>query len=368
MILSVTIAICVLLTRTPAHGESKSAPENVLFYPAYGFRSGTDWEVPLRVWVYEERVLAEVIASNLASSFGEITDEEKAVFRKRSRHFLADSETRERIEFSFRNDPKGEVWTLADADGNILTSDANGNIHGVLRLSDARAIELMKAQESTDGWLTITATSSGHQGLGRIRLIEPEGLSIISDIDDTLRITEIPAGAQVVTRNTFLREFVATTELQEVFIKNPDSPVHYVSAGPWQLYEPLSLELIQADEVLPEGTFHMRTLRTNLLTLSSWKDLNSVLFNKEGTLEHKVTEISRLMQDFPKRRFLLLGDSGEMDPEVYRAVQEKFPEQVAEIIIRDVVNAKDLQPDRLEGMKIVTAPTVLPGRTQFSSE
>lgn len=363
-----TIATGVLILQMPAHGETKSAQENVLFYPAYGFRSGTDWEVALRVWVYEERVLAQVIASTLASSFGEITDDEKAVFRKRTRHFLADSETRERVEFSFENDPQGEVWQLADADGKVLTSDANGNILGVLRMSNARAIELLKAQESDDGWLTITATSAGHQGRGRIQLIEPEGVSIISDIDDTLKITEIPAGAQVVSRNIFLREFVATTELREIFKTNSDAPVHYVSAGPWQLYEPLSLELIQADEVLPEGTFHMRTLRTNLLTLSSWRDLSSVLFNKEGTLEHKVTEISRLMQNFPRRRFLLIGDSGEMDPEVYRAVQEKFPEQVGEIIIRDVVNAKELQPERLKGMRIVTAPVVLPGESQFSSE
>jgi phosphatidate phosphatase APP1 len=134
------------------------------------------------------------------------------------------------------------------------------------------------------------------------------------------------------------------------------------------LFEPLSLELIAADELLPEGTFHMRTLRTNLLTVSSWKDINSVLFNKEGTLEHKVTEISRLMKDFPSRKFLLLGDSGEMDPEVYRKIQETFPEQVQEVLIRDVVNAKELQPDRLKGMTIVPATTVLPGKSQFDED
>lgn len=363
-----TIATGICILQAPAHGESKAAQENVLFYPSYGFRTGTDWQVVLRVWVYEERVFAQVIASTLASSFGEITDEQRAVFKKRSRHFLADSETREHVEFSFENDPQEEVWPLADADGKVLTSDANGNILAVLRLSHARATELLKAQDSKDGWLTITATSAGHQGRGRIQLIEPEGLSIISDIDDTLKITEIPAGTQVVSRNIFLRKFVATTELREFFTTNLGAPVHYVSAGPWQLYEPLSLELIQTDDVLPEGTFHMRPLRTNLLTLSSWKDLSSVLFNKEGTLEHKVTEITRLMQDFPSRKFLLLGDSGEMDPEVYRAVQEKFPGQVKEIVIRDVVNAEELQPDRLKGMRIVAAPIVRPGETQFSSE
>lgn len=359
---------CVGIASSALFAGFPGAQENVLFYPAYGVRVGTDWKIELRVWVYEERALAEVVASSLASSFGKITDAQENVFRKRFRHFLADSETNERIEFAFEGDPKGEVWSLKDAEGKVLTSDGNGNIVGIFRLSEERAKELLTAQKPGQSWLSIKAVSKGHEGAGRIQLIEPEGLSIISDIDDTLKITEIPAGAQVVTRNTFLRKFVATTELRSVFEMNPNAPVHYVSAGPWQLYEPLSVELIAADELLPEGTFHMRTLRTNLLTVSSWKDINGVLFNKEGTLEHKVTEISRVMRDFPSRKFLLLGDSGEMDPEVYRKVQETFPEQVQEILIRDVVNAKELQPDRLKGMTIVPAKTVLPGKSQFDED
>jgi hypothetical protein len=361
-------AAVLLSSESPVCGETPLAQENVLFYPCYGVRSEAGWEVELRVWVYEERALAEVIASGLASSFGEITDDRRAIFRKRSRHFLADSESRERVEFSFEDDPQGEVWTLADAKGKALESDANGNIVGVLRISEARANELLMAQKAENGWLTIKATSPNHLGRGRIRLIEPTGVSIISDIDDTVKITEILAGAQVVSRNIFLMDYRPATELRSVFEMNPEAPVHYVSAGPWQLYEPLSLELIQADDILPEGTFHMRSLRTNLLTLSSWKDLGSVLLDKEGTQEYKVGVISRLMKDFPDRKFILLGDSGEVDPEVYRKIQTEFPEQVKEIVIRDVVNARELQVERLKDMTVVPAPTVLPGVSQFASE
>ncbi|MFO1001876.1 MAG: phosphatase domain-containing protein [Planctomycetaceae bacterium] len=362
------VAICSFANESAILATENSAQENVLFYPACGVRAGMDWEVELRLWVYEERALAQLIAGGLASSLGEIDDAQKTRFQKRVRHFLADSETRESVEFSFDKDPQGETFQLTNADGKAQYSDANGNITSVFRLPDERAQELLKAQNSENGWLTIRTASAGHDGRGRIQLISPDGLSIISDIDDTLKITEIPAGAQVVSRNIFLREFVPTTELRSVFEANPEAPVHYVSAGPWQLYEPLSVELIEADDLLPEGTFHMRTMRTNLMTLSSWKDFSSVLFNKEGTLEHKVTEITRLMQRFPARKFLLLGDSGEMDPEVYRRVQETFPGQVQEIIIRDVVNAKELQPDRLKGMTIVPAPTVEPGKSQFDAE
>lgn len=362
------LAVASVATERPIRAAENLAQENVQFYPAYGVRVGMDWEIEMRLWVYEERALAELIATTLASSFGEVTDAQKELFKKRARHFLADSETRESVEFSFDNDPQGETFRLTNAGGKALHSDANGNITASLQLSDARAQELLKAQNSENGWLTFRATSAGHDGQGRMQLIAPEGLSIISDIDDTLKITEIPAGAQVVSRNIFLREFVATTELRPIFEANPEAPVHYVSAGPWQLYEPLMLELIEVDDVLPEGTFHMRTMRTNLLTLSSWKDFSGVLFNKEGTLEHKITEITRIMERFPDRKFLLLGDSGEMDPEVYRRIQEMFPDQVQEIIIRDVVNAKELQPDRLEGMTVVPAPTAVAGKSQFDAQ
>jgi phosphatidate phosphatase APP1 len=46
--------------------------------------------------------------------------------------------------------------------------------------------------------------------------------------------------------------------------------------------------------------------------------------------------IDRIMDDFPGRRFVLVGDSGERDPEVYAAIARHRPEQVAGIIIREV--------------------------------
>ena len=42
------------------------------------------------------------------------------------------------------------------------------------------------------------------------------------------------------------------------------------------------------------------------------------------------------MADFPGRRFLLVGDSGERDPEVYAEVARRRPEQVTGIAIRQV--------------------------------
>ena len=51
---------------------------------------------------------------------------------------------------------------------------------------------------------------------------------------------------------------------------------------------------------------------------------------------HKLAAIAQLMEDFPLRRFLLIGDSGELDPEIYGEVARTRPERVEGVVIRDV--------------------------------
>ena len=68
-----------------------------------------------------------------------------------------------------------------------------------------------------------------------------------------------------------------------------------------------------------------------------------------------MSQISEIMQRFPERKFILVGDSGEKDPEVYREIKKKFPNQVQEIKIRDVVNDREKNKSRLEGMTIIEA-------------
>ena len=68
-----------------------------------------------------------------------------------------------------------------------------------------------------------------------------------------------------------------------------------------------------------------------------------------------MSQISEIIQRFPERKFILVGDSGEKDPEVYREIKKKFPNQVQEIKIRDVVNDREKNKSRLEGMTIIEA-------------
>jgi phosphatidate phosphatase APP1 len=122
-------------------------------------------------------------------------------------------------------------------------------------------------------------------------------------------------------------------------------------------YRPVSEFLISGNSGFPEGSFHMKSLQKNLFSKSTWKDLAELAMYESGSFEQKVSQISLIMERFPLRQFILVGDSGEKDPEVYRAIQARFSEQVLEIWIRDVVNDREKNPDRLAGMHIIQSGT-----------
>ena len=54
--------------------------------------------------------------------------------------------------------------------------------------------------------------------------------------------------------------------------------------------------------------------------------------------ENKARSITALLQQYPQRRFILIGDSGERDPEIYGTAARRFPTQIARIFIRDITN------------------------------
>ena len=89
------------------------------------------------------------------------------------------------------------------------------------------------------------------------------------------------------------------------------------------------LETFRAAHGYPAGTFHMRHFR---LKDQSGREF---LVDSKG---YKAEEIGKLLERFPKRRFVLVGDSGEHDPEIYGELARKHPEQVVRALIRDVTD------------------------------
>jgi hypothetical protein len=365
LLLIISSALVLISCSTVSSLVQSEKEHEVIFYNTYGYSDGDHWIIPMKIYVHHRRESMERFTARLAGWRFDLDDEEKQIFTSRANYILADSEWRETVKFSFKNDPHQAVYQIVDPEGNFPKTDLNGIKKGEIKIPKSRADSLLYLQSSVNGSLTIEAISKFHTGTGKIQLIEPEGLSVISDIDDTVKITELPAGSRVVTVNTFFKEFTAAPGMAELYNEWDHAAFHYVSGAPWQLYEPLSSFLSDDEQGYPEGSFHMKNLRKNYFNLNSWRDLAQLITNENPTFDQKTGQITTLLETFPERQFILIGDSGEKDPEIYSAIRDQYPEQIKKIIIRDVVNARELNPERLSGMEIIPAKTIHSGVSQF---
>jgi len=103
-----------------------------------------------------------------------------------------------------------------------------------------------------------------------------------------------------------------------------------VSAGPWQLNEPLRRFTEEAG--FPAFTWDMRSVDIGDLSVLL-AELNP---DPNDLYEFKLRKIRAFMSRFPGRDVVLVGDSGEKDPEVYAKILAEFPDRVAAVYIRNV--------------------------------
>jgi phosphatidate phosphatase APP1 len=155
---------------------------------------------------------------------------------------------------------------------------------------------------------------------------------IISDIDDTI-VKTTATNLLAMSRITFLNnartrlpfagvaEFYKALQLGRNGQRN--NPFFYVSSSPWNLYDLLKdfLDLNQ----IPAGPLLLRDF-----------GLNAKLDSSGGHMGHKSKEIKQILEAYPQLNFVLVGDSGQEDPVIYREVVKQFPGRILAIYIRDV--------------------------------
>ena len=165
-----------------------------------------------------------------------------------------------------------------------------------------------------------------------VRVVQPAGVSMISDIDDTVKRSGIIMGAKEVCRNTFVRDLaeMCVDGVSEWYGKMANMGVqfHYVSNSPWQLYS--LLEQFFKVSGLPPGSVHLKQYSGMLMMQGMF----------ESAAERKRSSLDKILRDFPRRKFVLVGDSGEGDLEVYTEIALSYPGRILAIFIRDVVAAE----------------------------
>lgn len=157
---------------------------------------------------------------------------------------------------------------------------------------------------------------------------------LITDIDDTILHTRVRSWFKWRTVyltlffNAFTRQHIKDAPDFLRSIHGHSQPVFYVSNSPWNLYD-MMLDFLQGQD-FPRGPVLLRDLRSRMGASSLMQ-------------RHKYICIAHIMNMYKDLTFVLLGDSGEQDPEIYRLIVENFPGRVRAIFIR-LVSRKPQTP------------------------
>ena len=154
---------------------------------------------------------------------------------------------------------------------------------------------------------------------------------VISDIDDTVVWTNVTNKLKMIlivallnerTRMPFKGVASFYRALQQGATGNEGNPIFYVSSSPWNLYVPL-LEFFTIHDI-PTGPLFLKDFGDHLL------------FSSKDHRGHKMMQIDSILARYPHLPFILIGDSGEQDPEIYREIVRKYPNRIRVIYIRNV--------------------------------
>ncbi|KAB5516951.1 hypothetical protein GE09DRAFT_1179365 [Coniochaeta sp. 2T2.1] len=274
-----------------------------------------------------------------ASSTGDLTEAELAVananMMARLGPFLTVPLEESPVTLFFYNDTQSQSRT-------VITNDSG---HFVTRV----ALDFVPTH------VRVLAAESSLSVTEPIKLIEDRGVSLISDIDDTIKRSSISMGAREIFRNTFVRDLgdLTVDGVKEWYNSLHDMGVsiHYCSNSPWQLFPVIASFFHLAG--LPPGSIHLKQYSGMLQGI-----FEPVAERKKGTLD-------RILRDFPERKFLLVGDSGEADLEVYTELAVANPGRILAVFIRDVTTP---EPNKFfeESFGTATGPRGRVSRSQTS--
>ncbi len=308
----------------PSGKSDIKTDEHLVFFntAAWLDKGGTHWQIPIHAWVYEpadSELRKGLFAALLESGYAlKVTDETTEVFKQRSNLLLADNERGKRL-----------VIRLAGRDYELPLSKKNGHVHALLQLPVATAAAV--SEQGRLRFFALTQPGDERRFEGQVELVTGPGISVISDIDDTIKITQVTDHRKLFD-NTFFRDFQAVAGMPELYrsLAAGGARLHFVSSSPWQLYEPLQSFIDAAG--FPWATLNLKSIR--------FRDKTLLNFFKKGT-ETKPEQIEPILQRYPRRKFILIGDSGEQDPEVYGDIARRYPAQIFKVLIRNADGSDD---------------------------
>ncbi|UII22538.1 App1 family protein [Fulvivirga ligni] len=287
------------------------SPPTIIPYRGYG----TPSQVFIRGHVLDDRILYE---SNKE-------DRKRKNFRAMISRYLSEAIPDVRVSIQLFGKEK------------IVTTDANGLFETTFEFSEPT---------TQTGWQCIfykvldkiVDEQKEIETEGEVYIQEPQSaFGIISDVDDTILISHATQTLRklrlILTKNSKTRlPFTGVAAFYDALntgVDNIRNPIFYVSSSEWNLYD--FLEDFCEVRNIPKGPFLLQELKTSL-----WKLVKS----GGGTHNHKLEKIRHLFEVYSDLPFILIGDSGQRDSELYTKICEEFPGRVKAIYIRDVSKSR----------------------------
>ncbi len=203
---------------------------------------------------------------------------------------------------------------------HVLTSDRGGYVHAEI------------PTELPPGWHDAIVTVHGRDPVSsRVRVVDARTThGVVSDIDDTILVTWLPRPVLAAWNSFFLREHARrpVAGMSELLrrLAGEHGLMIYLSTGAWNFAG--HLERFMAEHGFPPGP----------LLLTDWGPTDAGWFRSGA--EHKRAALERLRRDHPNTTWVLVGDDGQRDPQVYAAFAAAHPEAVVAVAIRQLTRTQ----------------------------
>jgi phosphatidate phosphatase APP1 len=196
------------------------------------------------------------------------------------------------------------------------------------------------------------------RSMGHVLVPHGAGFGVISDLDDTVvrsNATNVLKMAWIVVRNNAHTRlpFEGVGAFYEALQRGNDgssfNPIFYVSSSPWNIYD------------LLEDFLHVHGIPPGPLFLKDW---SPTVLGKHG--DYKLGVIRDLLNTYGDLPFVLIGDSGEEDPEIYLQTIREHPKRIRAVYIRDVTSAErdaEVKAVAGEARKLGTEMVAVPDTT-----
>ena len=244
--------------------------------------------------------------------------------------------------------PRARVEVRVGTTTHALVADRGGYVDAVLPC------------DLPSGWGEMALGVGGELVTTPVLIVAPgPGVAMVSDIDDTVMVTALPrlflaAWNALVLHENARRVVPGMVGLYRRWqAANPGAPTFYLSTGAWNVAP--AVRRFLARHGYPQGP----------LLLTDWGPTNTGWF-RSGQ-EHKRAQLRRLLTEFPDLRWVLVGDDGQHDPQIYSEIADEHPDRVLAIAVRELSPAEQLLahgtpvPTKDGEIPSTTAPVVVHG-------